>query len=262
VGSSPDPPRYPFLDAPTPIAFAHRGAAADGLENSMAAFEAAVRLGYRYLETDVRATRDGVPVVFHDATLDRLTGRPGRVADLTWSELSRLRIHGRQPVPRLDDLIDAWPDVRLNLDVKASNAIAPLVAALRRTGSVDRVCVGSFSDQRLARVRALVGPRLCTSLGPRAALALRVVSLVGSGRAVADGGVACAQVPSRAGRVVVLDGRFVVAAHGRGLQVHAWTINSRAEMLRLLALGVDGIMTDRAELLRDLLVDRGLWVGR
>jgi glycerophosphoryl diester phosphodiesterase len=202
-----------------------------------------------------------VAVVFHDATLGRMTGRPGRVAELAWPELSRLRIGGREPVPRLEDVLDAWPDIRVNLDVKAANAVVPLVAALRRTGSVDRVCVGSFSEQRLARVRSLVGPRLCTSLGPRAALALRVASLVGSGRAVANG-VPCAQVPSRAGRVAVLDRRFVVAAHARGLQVHAWTINSRSEMLRLLALGVDGIMTDRAQLLRDLLADRGKWAGR
>ena len=252
---------FPFLDAPTPIAFAHRGASV-GLENSMAAFESSVRLGYSYLETDVRATRDGVPVVFHDPTLTRVTGRPGRVAELTWTELSRVRIGGREPVPRLEELLDAWSDVRINLDVKTSAAIAPLAEALRRTASVDRVCVGAFSDTRLARIRALVGPRLCTSLGPRAALALRVASLVRSGRSVAPNGVPCAQVPSRAGRVVVLDRRFVAAAHRRGLQVHAWTINARREMVRLLDLGVDGIMTDRAELLREVLVERGLWNGR
>jgi glycerophosphoryl diester phosphodiesterase len=253
------PTRFPFLDAPTPIAFAHRGASACGLENSMAAFEAAVRLGYRYLEIDVRATSDGVPVVFHDPTLSRVTGRPGRVAELTWAQLARVRIGGREPVPRLDEVLGAWPDVRVNLDVKTSAAVAPLAAALRRTAAVDRVCVGAFSDARLARIRALVGPRLCTSLGPRAALALRVAALVGGGRPVTPDGVPCAQVPSRAGRVVVLDRRFVAAAHDRGLHVHVWTINSAAEMARLLDLGVDGIMTDRAELLRELLAQRGLW---
>jgi glycerophosphoryl diester phosphodiesterase len=164
-------------------------------------------------------------------------------------------------VPRLDELLATWPEVRINLDVKTSIAIAPLAAALRRTGAVDRVCVGAFSDTRLARIRALVGPRLCTSLGPRAALALRVSSLVGSRRSGTSTGAPCAQVPSRAGRVVVLDRRFVTAAHDHGLHVHAWTINSRAEMVRLLDLGIDGIMTDRAELLRDLLRQRGQWNG-
>ena len=259
---------FPFLDGPGPLAFAHRGAAPDGLENTMAAFGRVVALGYRYLETDVRVTRDGVPVAFHDARLDRVTDRRGPVADLTWAQLAGVRIGGREPVPLLEDLLGAWPQVRINLDVKTAAGIGPLAAALRRTGAVDRVCVGAFSDARLVRIRRVVGPRLATSLGPRAALALWLAALrpcpAGSRRARCGGrrrppAVACVQVPPRIGAVTVLDRRFLDEAHRRGLQVHAWTINSPAEMTRLLDLGVDGIMTDRAEDLRDILRARGQW---
>jgi len=252
---------YRFLDGPTPLAIAHRGVAPDGVENSMVAFERAVRLGYRYLETDVRISRDGVLVAFHDPTLRRTTGRRGYVAALPWAELARARIRGREPIPRLEDVLGAWPDLRIILDVKASAAVLPLADLLRRTGAVERVCVGAFSDTRLRRIRAAVGPRLATSMGPREVFRLRLASLRATGPDARCNGVPCVQVPPRLGAIAVLDGRFVTVAHRRGLQVHAWTINDRTEMARLLDLGVDGIMTDRAEVLRDVLRDRGQWSG-
>src|SRR5580765_2815301 len=153
---------YPFLDHPGPIAFAHRGGAASGLENSMSAFGRAVELGYRYLETDVHATADGVLLAFHDRTLDRVTDGRGRVADLPWREVRQVRIGGVEPIPTLVELIGAWPQVRVNVDVKDASAIAPLIEVIRHTGAIDRVCVASFSEQRLASVRRELGPRLCT----------------------------------------------------------------------------------------------------
>jgi glycerophosphoryl diester phosphodiesterase len=258
--------RFPFLDAPTPLAFAHRGASVEGLENSMVAFEAAVRLGYRYLETDVRSTRDGVLVAFHDATLRRVTGVRGRIDGQAWTQLRTARIGGLEPIPLLEDLLGAWPDVRINLDVKVSVAIGPLVDTIRRTGAIDRVCVAAFSDVRLARIRAALGPRLCTSLGPRAALALRARSFRAPPRraraaAVPSAAVPCAQLPARLGRLALIDRRIIDEAHRQGMQVHAWTVNDADDMRWLLDLGVDGIMTDRAELLRDLLLARGQWRG-
>ena len=283
--------RYPFLDAAGPIAFAHRGASPVGLENTLAAVERVVRLGFDYLETDVRVTRDGVPVLLHDATLDRTTDRSGAIRELPWAEVARARVRGREPVPRLDELLGSYPALRINLDVKTPAAVGPLVAAVRRAGAVDRVCVGSFYDRLVAAVRAELGPRLCTSLGPRGVLALRLGSLRAPAAAVAPGApdpaavapgapdpagvpepprapagaavvpAACAQVPIRLGRLPVIDRRFVAAAHARGLVVHAWTVNDRAEMGRLLDLGVDGIMSDDAPGLREVLEVRGLWHG-
>ena len=134
-----------FLDAPGPLAFAHRGGAAHAPENSWRAFEHAVGLGYRYLETDLQATADGVLVAFHDKTLTRVCGQDGRVRRLSRAELSAARIDGTEPIPVLEDLLAAWPDVRFNLDVKDVPAIAPLPEVLRRTNAWDRVCVVSFS---------------------------------------------------------------------------------------------------------------------
>jgi glycerophosphoryl diester phosphodiesterase len=246
------PNRYAFLDAPLPIAFAHRGSDS-AAENSMGAFAAVLGLGYRYLETDVRATRDGVLLAFHDATLDRVTDRPGRIADLPYREVARARIAGTEPIPLLAEVLEAWPDARLNLDVKAGEAVRPLIDLVRRTNVLDRICVGSFSDARLAAVRAGLGPKLCTSLGPREVVRLRL--------GLYRGAAGCAQTPARLGGVPITDSRMVAYAHRRGLQVHVWTVNEEAEMNRLLDLGVDGIMTDRADLLRDVLTARNAWHG-
>ena len=248
------PTRFPFLDAGGPIAFAHRGAAPPGLENTLAAVDRVVALGFSYLETDVRASRDGVAVLLHDPTLDRTTDRTGAVRALPWAEIARARVGGREPVPRLDELLGSYPDLRVNLDVKAPSSVGPLVEAVRRAGAVDRVCVGSFHDRLIPAVRAGLGERLCTSLGPREVLALRLGTL----RRTAAG---CAQVPPGLLKIRLIDRRFVVAAHRRGLDVHAWTINDPAEMNRLLDLGVDGIMSDDAPALRDVLVGRRAWTA-
>jgi len=242
-----------FLDGPVPIAFAHRGFAPDGAENSVAAFERAVALGYAYLETDVRVTADGVAIAFHDATLNRVTDRRGRISDLPWREVRRARIAGREEIPRLDELLAAWPHTRFNLDLKAAASIGPAVDVIRTTNMIDRVCVAAFAERRIEAARHALGPRLCTSLGPREALRLRVAP----GRFAAR----CAQVPPRVGRLPFVDERYLANARASGLQVHVWTINDRGEMTRLLDLGVDAIMTDAADVLRDVLVARGQWVS-
>jgi len=121
----------PCLDAPTPLGFAHRGGAGAGGENTVAAFARAVSLGYRYIETDVRATADGVAVIVHDETLDRVFGRPGRVRDMRWVDLASVRVDGATVVPRLAEVLDGWPEVRFNIDAKSDDAVAPIVAAVR-----------------------------------------------------------------------------------------------------------------------------------
>ncbi|WP_086801800.1 glycerophosphodiester phosphodiesterase [Streptomyces caniscabiei] len=250
--------RHPYLDHPGPIAFAHRGGAADGLENTMAQFRRAVESGYRYIETDVHASRDGRLVAFHDATLDRMTDGAGRIADLTWKEISHARVAGVEPVPLFAELLDEFPDVRWNIDVKAESALHPLLNLIARTESWDRVCVGSFSESRVARARRLAGPRLATSYGTSGVLGLRLRSW-GVPATVRRSAVA-AQVPESHAGVPVVDHRFVRAAHARGLQVHVWTVNEPQRMHRLLDLGVDGIMTDHIDTLREVLEDRGTWV--
>ncbi|HEU4949086.1 MAG TPA: glycerophosphodiester phosphodiesterase [Kribbella sp.] len=249
---------YPFLDHDGPIAMAHRGGALHpdnvGYENSMHAFAHAVGLGYRYLETDLHATRDGVVVAFHDDRLDRVTDRSGVVSELPWSEVSKARINGHEPIPLLADLLDRWPDVRLNLDIKADNCVEPAATVLQKLDAIDRVCVSSFSQKRVRRIRRLLGERLATGFGYREVALLRFVSFWPVSRAGA-----CVQIPDRYGRLKVLTPGLIRRAHAAGRQVHAWTVDDPVAMRRLLDAGVDGIITDRTDLLRDVLIDRGEW---
>jgi glycerophosphoryl diester phosphodiesterase len=247
---------FAYLDWPGPIPWAHRGGADEVPENTMPAFEHAVGLGYRYVETDVHRTSDGVLLAFHDDVLDRVTDRTGVVAELPWSEVREARVDGTEPIPLLDDLLGTWPELRVNIDPKHDAAVEPLVEVLRRTGAVDRVCIGAFSDERLARVRAAL-PGICTSLGPGGSLQL---GLAASGaQEVAELEAPCAQLPPSYGDTPVVTAEVVAEAHRRGMQVHVWTIDERDEMERLLDLGVDGLMTDRPALLKEVLQARGLW---
>jgi glycerophosphoryl diester phosphodiesterase len=251
--------RYAFLDGPLPLAMAHRGGAIEHLENSMPAFEACVAMGYRYLETDVRATADGVPIVFHDPVLERVTDSTGRIDQLSWSQVSRARIGGREPILRLEELLGAFPDVRFNLDIKAAGVLAPLVRTIRRMRVADRICLASFSDARIAAARRLLGPSVCTALGPRGVAALRLASYRPRAAGLVRIQAGCAQVPLQLGGRALVDERFVAAAHARDLQVHVWTVDTPEEAARLLDLGVDGIMTDRPAMLREVLEKRGQW---
>ena len=222
----------------------------------MPAFEGAVSLGYRYVETDVHVTADGVLLAFHDDRLDRVTNRTGIISELPYRAVRLARVDGREPIPLLEDVLGTWPQLRVNIDPKHDGAVEALVEVLVRTASIERVCVGAFSDQRLAVLRRRLGPALCTSLGPRATARLRGAAIgLPTGRLPSP----CAQVPHRFRGIPVADRRFVGAAHARGVQVHVWTVDDPDEMTQLLDLGVDGIMTDQPTVLRDVLERRGEW---
>ncbi len=286
-----------FLDYPGPLAFAHRGGAAHAPENSWRAFEHAVGLGYEYLETDAQATADGGLLAFHDRTLDRVTGQPGRVSRLALKDIAAVRIDGTEPIPLLEDLLGAWPDVRFNIDVKDTPAIAPLARVLRRTNAWERVCVVSFSASRLRATRRALDRPVCMAASPLGtamirlgappaprvppgsrgphrfmrrqpaagpmATAARRPAAGPAGRPrplaerLAEAGVRCVQVP-----VPVATPSLIGRAHRLGLQVHVWTVNDRPVMEALLDLGVDGIMTDETVALREVLVGRGQWHPR
>lgn len=247
-----------YLDHPRPLAFAHRGGASHYPENSWKAFEHAVGLGYAYLETDAHATADGTVVAFHDKTLDRVTDGAGKIAELTAAQVAAARIDGTEPIPVLADLLMAWPDVRFNVDVKDQPAIKPLVEVLRKTNAWDRVCLTSFSGHRLNATRRLLPQPVCSATTPASIGAIRAGLPAGLLRtSFASRSVQCAQIPVR-----MATGQFIRRAHAAGLQVHVWTVNDAETMASLLDRGVDGIMTDQTERLRDLLVGRGQWQPR
>ena len=249
---------HPFLDDPPPLAIAHRGAAGDAPENTVAAFQEAVDLGIRYLETDAHVTRDGVVVAFHDRRLDRVTDRSGAIKDLTIAEVEQADAGFRFPgfrgrdvrIPRLEEILTRWPDARVNIDPKNDHTVEPLVALLDRLDVWERVCIGAFSDARLTRVRQLSRGRACTSMGPGAVAAAWLSARTGRMPRL---GADCLQVPTAQGPFPLVTRRFVDAAHRAGLPVHVWTIDDAPTMRRLLDLGVDGIMTNRPRVLLRLL---------
>jgi glycerophosphoryl diester phosphodiesterase len=248
---------YAFLDHPGPIPFAHRGGALEGLENTLPAFEAATKLGYRYLETDCRVTADGVLLAFHDDDLSRTCDRPGKISELPWSEVQNVRVGGREPIPLLEDLLGHFPTARFNLDAKSDATVMPMIETIRRTGSIDRVCIGSFTDGRLKQIRAALGPRLCTSMGPIEVCRWLAGSLLPGGLGIPR--VPIAQVPVKKDGVPVVTARSVRAADRKGIKVQVWTIDDPAEMDRLLDLGVQGLITDRPQTLKEVLQRRGQW---
>lgn len=254
---------WTYLDEPDGvIAFAHRGGAnhpeVAGLENTLEAFQNAHGLGYRYLETDVHATRDGVLLAFHDAALDRVSDSTGAIADLTYAEVQRALINGTHPVPTFGELVDAFPEARFNIDIKAAAAVPLLAEFILERGLTDRTLVGSFSRRRLREFRRLTQHRVPTSAAPGEVAAYLLLPGRLANR-LTGRQVACLQIPHRHRGLRVTSERLVRSLHRVGKQVHVWTIDDPQEMNLLLDLGVDGIFTDRTDILRDVLIARGQW---
>jgi glycerophosphoryl diester phosphodiesterase len=256
---------FPYFDNDgRPVAMAHRGGARAGpnIENTMAAFQNAVDLGYRYVETDVQATADGRVILFHDESPERLIGVPGAIARMDWADVARLRVNGSEPIPLLSEMLSSWPDLKVNIDAKARSTVAPLARAVEEHRAWDRVCVASFSPWRMRDLRSALGPRVAYGLTPWGVAGMRFLPgttlkdrwLTGCGPVL--------QVPPRRFGIPLVTRRFVDSVHDTGRHIHVWTINDPQRMRSLLDLGVDGIISDRIDLLRDTLVSRGEWPGQ
>ena len=260
----------PALRHEHPIAMAHRGSMLLWPENTMTAFQNAVNLGYLYLETDLRISRDGVLVTFHDDTLDRTTDGTGLVSDHLWEELGRLdagyrlRLNGDHPyrgqgirIPTLKEVVTAYPDRVFSLDLKSDGMEEALVETISRLDLWDRVIVGSFSGARLRRFRSLADRPVAMSAGPGETLRFVTATRFRLPyRPKADS----FQVPVKHG-ITIVSARTVRAARELSVPLIVWTINDRGEMEDLLDLGVDGIITDRPDLLRELLDERSRDTG-
>jgi glycerophosphoryl diester phosphodiesterase len=256
---------YAYCDAPF-LAFAHRGGALHpanvGRENTRHAFAEAVALGYRYLETDVHATADGVLVAFHDDRLDRVTDQVGAIADISYQTVARARIGGQDPLPTFADLLTAFPDCRFNVDAKSDAAVDLLAGTIADLDGYDRVCISSFSIRRLHRLRRLVGRRTASAAS---SLGIAVNRFFPWLTAALDTPAPVLQMPLDrrvfGRRLELLTPALLRTVHRAGKQVHVWTIDEPAEMERLVAAGVDGIFTDRPAELKSVLQARGLWTG-
>ena len=215
-------------------------------------------LGLRYLETDVRVTCDGHLVCVHDRTLGRTTTDRGAVADRTLDQLRALRVGGHDPVATLDEALHGLPDACFTVDLKVRGTIAPMRELLRRHGVAERVCVAGAPDRWLAEVREHA-PAVTSALGWHALTGLVTAAWAGTRPhpGVATGEFA--HVPARLVGPPAVARRLVAMAHDLHIRVVAWTIDDPARMRELLDLGVDGIITDRPDLLREVLISRDAW---
>jgi glycerophosphoryl diester phosphodiesterase len=231
------------------MAVAHRGGMAEATANSMEAFANTIALGYRYIETDVRATIDGKLYAWH--------GPPDRKRDESPLDLQSLPVKERKTLPLLVDALRTFPDTNFQIDPKHWYAVEPLADVIIKTKAMDRVCVGSFSDERTQAVAKLIfartGKHLCTTMGPRAIKRLFIYSLLPS------------IVKPRVASPVVMPPyqyvtkRFVRGAHAIDVKVVPWTVNERKDMIHLLGLEVDGLITDFPSRLKEVLQERGQW---
>ncbi len=245
-----------FVPAP-PRVLAHRGLALEAPENTLLAFLHAANVGATHIETDVHGSADGVAMISHDPDLTRLTGRDVKVAQLTAAELRRVQLGAGQGFCSLAEALDAFPDSRFNVDVKSADAVAGTIEAVRDLRATDRVLIGSFSAaRRLAVVRGLPGVASSISAGGALAAvhAARAGATRGLARVLRD--VQAVQLPTRVAGASVVTARSIRSFHAVGVEVHIWTVNDPAEMVRLLDAGVDGIVTDRADLAVPLVAER------
>jgi glycerophosphoryl diester phosphodiesterase len=232
---------HPYLSDHDFVCFAHRGGGVEGPENANSTFAAAVKLGYRFIETDVQATSDGALMVFHDDALDPLTDGEGIIAELPLAEVCQAKIGDTESLMTLEEALVEFPDTRFNIDIKTEQALRPTLELVRRMNCFDRVCLASFSDDRLARIRSELGSVACIGAGPRDVTALKFSSW---GIPFMRSSAHCAQVPLVEYGITIVTRRFVRYCHRRGVAVHVWTIDDPDEMRRLIRLGVHGIMTD------------------
>jgi len=245
-----------YLNSDKPVAIAHRGGSYLGSENTMEAFENAINMGFKFLETDIQITRDKKLIAFHDDTLNRVTDGKGYLRNKTWNELRKIKVAGKYNIPLLSDILYSWPEINLNIDPKNNSSISTLIEFLKKNNVFDRICIGSFSGKRLDNLRKIFGSALCTSAGPLEVLKLKLSSL---NLRNFDIDANCVQVPLKYFGIKIIDRNFIDFCHELNLKVHVWTINEIQEMEKLLDLGVDGIMSDNLEGLKTVLTKRNIW---
>jgi glycerophosphoryl diester phosphodiesterase len=257
-----------FFAAPRPRAIAHRGASAEYPENTMPAFRAAVEHGADYIELDVHCTRDGEVVVVHDERLSRIASDDRLIAEMTMAELEAadaafnftcdggwpLRGQGIR-VPRLAEVLESWPALHFVIEFKPRESVIAdaTLEVVRRARMERRVLFASERLAPIARVRTLA-PQIPTNLPLTEVVAF--VQTLPSGAPPYTGTGDALQIPPEYQGVKLATAEVIAAAHRKGLEVHVWTINDQSEMERLLALGVDGIITDHPSRLLTLLHSR------
>lgn len=235
-------------------AFAHRGGANDFVENTLDAFQQSINLGFKYIETDVQATKDDKLVIFHDPDLKRMMNLDEHISSLTYYELKKYRINGTHKIPSFLETVTSWPEIKFNIDPKSDKSAELLIKELKSLDSVDRFCIGSFNSYRLDKIRNAFDQKICTSMATNEAVSFYFYRFFGMNRITAP----CLQLPYyRKGFKVITPG-LVRDAHRFNKKIHAWTIDDPNQINELLDMGIDGIMTDSPKLLKSEIIKRGI----
>jgi len=261
IATSTRRPQVRFTDllaSQNPLAFAHRGANMVAPENTFAAFRAALDMGFRILETDIQASRDGTLYAFHDKNAARLTGDARRFEALTDRQIDALRVRRNHRVPKLGDLLEEFADAYFNLDAKTPAAAHLLAPLLTKASAQHRVCIGSFNDRRISQILRVLPETVCHSVGIANAVRFYLGAKVGLGQRI---GAGCVQLPMTFKGLDLITPRAIGYAHANGLKVHVWTLNEPAEIDRALDMGVDGVMSDDCGALKKVLIKRGQWAS-
>lgn len=238
-----------YLNTPGCSIFAHRGGSLETSENTIEAFHYALSIGSDYIETDVQLSKDGKVYIFHDDSLKRIANIDKEFSELSSSEINSIKIFGNQHIPTLEETLETFPTTKFNIDLKTDTVAEPALEILKKHNTKDRICIASFSDERIALANDYL-PGVCTSMGPNQILKVRLAAwkLI-SPKLTSD----CVQIPIYKYGIKLATKTLVDFCHARDLKVHVWTINEAHAMEKLIKIGVDGIITDRPKLLREVL---------
>ena len=246
---------FKFLDNYKFIPFAHRGGSFDFCENTLDAFNKSINLGYNHIETDVRHTKDNKLVIFHDVDLKRLCKLDIKINNLEYRDLKNIKIFKKHSIPLLQDALTSWPNINFNIEPKSLESAYLLRETLKSLKNIDRICIGSFSSYKMNIFRNTFKKSLCTSMTERETILFFINRLIPLFR----NDIPCLQIPMYHLGIRIVTRDFVKYVHELGKKIHVWTINDEVQMMELIDIEVDGIMTDRPKILKKILKSKSLW---
>ncbi|MED5530948.1 MAG: glycerophosphodiester phosphodiesterase family protein [Pseudomonadota bacterium] len=247
---------HPFLTVRNFLPFAHRGANYYKTENTSEAFKKAMNLGFIHIETDVRASKDGVPYIFHDSTLERLTGDRIAINKLTSTDLAKIRLRGGNAIPKLEETLEEFPQIFFNIDVKSWDVVKPLAKTINHLKTFNQICIGSFNDYRIYAMQKLLNAPICFSAGTIKSFKILVMINLGMIPRIVE---PCIQLPLfYKGRKII--NQFVVSKIKKSrTKLHIWGTNNETHITELIDFGIDGLMVDDCVLLKKILTKKGIW---
>jgi len=238
------------------IPIAHRGASLLAGENSFEAFKKANDLGYKLLETDVHGSKDGTAYIFHDESLQRLTGDNKKIYNLRDRDIDSIKINNSTIIPRLSDIFEELPSNFFNLDAKTWQAVAPMAQTIKQTQFQSKVCIGSFNNSRINKILKELGPETCHSMGTSSVLKFYFSAYSGF---KLDFSAQCIQLPIAQFGISLMTQNIIRHAKRLNIKIHFWTVNDAPTIKKLIDLNVNGIMTDDCVLLRKIMLEHGKW---